>query len=248
MLAFLILVISVFTIVFSAYTRVRVGGSGETKCPGCAYDLSGLPLVGVCPECGLEYDGTKSFVPPRWEFCWTLRRSFVLTAMCPSFALGPLLCTLAWYGLARHSHISPELAWRFAFDGANRYYDSGDDFASAVFPYFLWMLFVAATLKRVGRVRPQQIAIAIFGTVVGQAIAILLTWSDDALSWITDGDALQAPVLHSVCFLGIAGGAGAVGLFTSITSVIQRARSPRKNDRRSEAHSSAITPPTTSER
>jgi len=30
--------------------------SGSTLCPGCDYDLRGLPAEYKCPECGLEYD------------------------------------------------------------------------------------------------------------------------------------------------------------------------------------------------
>lgn len=27
-----------------------------TQCPRCDYQLEGLPQVGTCPECGLDYD------------------------------------------------------------------------------------------------------------------------------------------------------------------------------------------------
>jgi hypothetical protein len=35
--------------------RHRLVSSGFTLCPGCAYDQSGLPDRGHCPECGREY-------------------------------------------------------------------------------------------------------------------------------------------------------------------------------------------------
>ncbi len=73
----------------------------ETEyCPNCNYDLTGLPVVGDCPECGTQYsswsesEGSRSVPVPTEKQPWLARhaRSILLViAAVPVLACSGVL-------------------------------------------------------------------------------------------------------------------------------------------------------------
>jgi uncharacterized paraquat-inducible protein A len=54
------LFIGVYLFVDGRWVADRIVPSNRPYCHECAYDLTGLPPEGTCPECGTEYRGRRA--------------------------------------------------------------------------------------------------------------------------------------------------------------------------------------------
>src|SRR5689334_1981102 len=78
-------------------------------CPGCKYDLEGLPAQGICPECGVWY-AAKVVQRVGWKFRWAIVPRILVAMLVP--AAGPFMTVaqLAWI-MQRHYGWPWEAAW-----------------------------------------------------------------------------------------------------------------------------------------
>lgn len=112
-------------------------------CPGCKYDLEGLPSHGTCPECGVWY-AAKVVQRVGWKFRWAIVPRILVAMLLP--AAGPFL-TVAQLAWAMRAHYG--WTWSAAW-----YQSAERDLSQAVvftFP-FLVNSWVLVGLPRGGKV------------------------------------------------------------------------------------------------
>lgn len=110
--------------------------SGITLCPRCDYELTGLPIVGACPECGLRYDAESQVWEKRRQMgvfpSWPLfKKASFQTAILTIATFMPKFCVDGYVWISGYqtlfqvcSYTLVGLAVVFGLESAFWYFDN----------------------------------------------------------------------------------------------------------------------------